>query len=238
MAVLLRAFRAARDTLLGALLPCPACGVRPAGARGCCAPCRRLAVRPGRLGPTLWLGPYAGPLGRAVRALKYRGATRLAGWLATALAREVAAASWHPTVVCAVPLHPARHRERGYDQALLLARGAAAALGVPCRSLLARVRPTRPQARLSRAARMSNVTGAFVAAPVPGAVVLLVDDVLTTGATTAACRDALLAAGALEVRVAVIARSERSSVPVPPARHGPPPSRAHAPKLRGRRAGR
>jgi ComF family protein len=234
MAVLLRMLRAARDTLLGSLLPCPACGVRPAGAQGCCATCRRRAVRPGRRGATLWLGPYAGPLGRTVRALKYRGATRLAAWLGAALAREVAAVSWQPAVVCAVPLHASRHRERGYDQALLLARGAAAGLGVPCRTLLARVRPTRPQARLSRAARLSNVAGAFVSVPVPGAAILLVDDVLTTGATTAACRDALLAAGALEVRVAVIARSERSSVPTPPPRHAPPPSGGHVPSLRGR----
>jgi len=167
-------------------------------------------LRPGRLGDTLWLGPYAGPLGRAVRALKYRGATRLAAWLGERLAGEVAGAGWRPTVVCAVPLHPSRRRRRGFDQALLLARRAAAALQVPCRPLLARTRATRSQARLPREERLRNVRGAFRSDPAPGARVLLVDDVLTTGATASACRAALLAAGATQVRIAVVARSERT----------------------------
>ncbi len=198
---------------LGALLPCPACGVRRAGRRGCCGRCRRRACRPGRLGDALWLGPYAGPLGRAVRALKYRGATRLAGWLGERLAREVADAGWHPTVVSAVPLHSSRRRQRGHDQAQLLARHAAAALHVPYRPLLVRTRATASQARLSREARSHNVAGAFRSERARGASVLLVDDVLTTGATAAACREALYAAGASRVHLAVIARSERSHSP-------------------------
>jgi ComF family protein len=182
----------------------------------------------------LWLGPYAGPLGRAVRALKYRGATRLAGWLGERLAREVADAGWHPTVVSAVPLHSSRRHRRGYDQALLLARHAAAALHVPYRPLLVRTRATASQARLSRGARLQNVAGAFRSEPALGASVLLVDDVLTTGATAAACREALYEAGASRVHLAVIARSERSHSTSATSRV---PTEPPAP-LRGRPAGR
>lgn len=164
-------------------------------------------MRPVHSGEVLWLGPYTGPLGRTVRALKYRGAVRAVGWLGAALGAEVAAAGWHPDVVCGVPLHSSRRRQRGYDQAELLARTAALPLGVPYRRLLSRTRPTRPQARLGRAERLGNVRGAFASAPVPGASVLLVDDVLTTGATVVACRSALLRAGARQVKVAVVARS-------------------------------
>ncbi len=169
-------------------------------------------MHPGHEGPRLWLGAYAGPLGRLVRALKYRGATRPSVWLGRALATEVAAAGWRPQVVCPVPLHAARRRARGYDQAALLAAAVASALALPRARLLRRRRATAPQARLSRSARAANVAGAF--APSPGAViagrrVLLVDDVLTTGATSEACRSALLAAGAAEVRLAVVARADR-----------------------------
>ncbi|MEJ2288809.1 MAG: phosphoribosyltransferase family protein [Deinococcales bacterium] len=209
--------------VLGALLPCPACGVRPAGVRGCCPRCRRRAPRPGRNAQALWLGPYTGPLGRTVRALKYRSAGRLATWLGEALAAEVAASGWHPTLACGVPLHASRRRQRGYDQAALLAARTARVLGVPYRPVLRRIRPTRPQARLGRRERRTNVAGAFESEPVTGASVLLIDDVLTTGATAAACSEALLAAGAREVRIAVVARSDRAA---PAAASAEPPSDA------------
>lgn len=198
---------------VGSLLPCPACGVRPAGAEGCCPVCRATALRPGRERQALWLGPYAGALGRTVRALKYRGALRPLPWLAAALAAEVRRAGWRPDVVCAVPLHPRRRRERGFDQAALLAGALADALRLPYRPLLRRVRPTPPQARLGRSARAANVAGAFTARPAAGKAVLLVDDVLTTGATVEACAAALKARGAVSVCVAVVARSGTPAAP-------------------------
>ncbi len=148
-----------------------------------------------------------------MRALKYRGAGRLATWLGEALAAEVAATGWRPSLTCGVPMHAARRRQRGYDQAALLAARVAASLGIPYRPLLRRIRSTPPQTRLGQTARLDNVAGAFASENALGASVLLVDDVLTTGATTAACRTALLAAGARTVHVAVVARADRTTVP-------------------------
>jgi ComF family protein len=105
-----------------------------------------------------------------------------------------------------VPLHRARHRQRGFNQAHDLARH----LGLPVRHALRRVRHTDAQATLDGSARWSNVEGAFAvtrqAAALQGAVVVLVDDVRTTGATLEACARALLRAGVAEVRALTAAR--------------------------------
>jgi ComF family protein len=107
-----------------------------------------------------------------------------------------------------VPLAPARERERGFNQAALVADELARALGRPVRRRwLRRARPTRPQSDLSAAERWANVRNAFQAAPaVAGHHVLVVDDVLTTGATAAECARALRAAGARAVSVVTVAR--------------------------------
>jgi len=109
-----------------------------------------------------------------------------------------------------VPLHPRRRRERGFNQAELLARALAARLTRECEpAALVRRRETRPQAGLTAAARRRNVAGAFAVrrqARVAGRLVVLVDDVVTTGATVAACAHALRAAGAREVRLVSAAR--------------------------------
>ena len=113
-----------------------------------------------------------------------------------------------PLLVLPVPLFPARERERGYNQAALLARPLAARLGLACRTdLLRRRRETAPQVGLSREQRRQNVRGAFVAGPeVAGRTVLLVDDVTTTGSTLGSAAGACLAAGASGVRAVTLAR--------------------------------
>lgn len=96
-------------------------------------------------------------------------------------------------VLIPVPLHPARQRQRGFNQASEIARGLGSVLGVPIdERTLRRVRSTRQQARLDAATRLDNVMGAFVAGrPLRAQRVGLVDDVMTTGATMSACATAL-----------------------------------------------
>lgn len=221
-------FTAFADLLAG-LAPCPACGVRPAGATGVCGPCRTLlraatAELTERPGDVVWLGPYAGTWLRLVHALKYRGARRLADFLGELLALRVAQAGWcsgarHLDRVTHVPTTAGRTRERGFDQAELLAAAVAAHLGVRRVAALRRVRTTAKLAARGRTERAALLAGAFEARYLPGRNVLLVDDVLTTGATLESAGKALLGRGATGVRCAVVARTVRRSAaeaPEPP----------------------
>ena len=162
-------------------------------------------------------GAYGGALRELVHLLKYNGMTPLAKPLGERLAETAQSQSppWAEVfircqAVVAMPLDPARRRSRGYNQAQMLARAAARRLQLP---LLAgaciRVRATPPQAGLSRLQRQINVKGAFAADKrrVEGLVVLLVDDVMTTGATLNSCAQALLQAGAGEVLGLTVARA-------------------------------
>lgn len=178
------------------------------------APCLECAGWPAFLASARAVYAMAGPVAHVVRALKYGGYTRLA----EAMARRMAALRLDPwadaeiEAVTPVPLGPARRRERGFNQAELLARAVARCRGWPCEpALLARVRKTDSQTALHPAARAANVQGAFEATPRTarrrGAHVLLVDDVLTTGATALECARALARAGVRAVSVLTFARA-------------------------------
>ena len=192
-----------------------------------CGPCgRALAVRGGALPgapvgmpsdvplPLVqleWCAPYGGLVRDALHALKYRGEQRLAGPLGAAAAARWREASIGGDVLVHVPVHPARRAARGYDQAELLARAAAAALGLPAVVALRRDRATAPQYELGRDRRAANVAAAFAVEParraaVTGRWLVLVDDVVTTGATLVACAEALLDAGAAAVSALTVAR--------------------------------
>jgi predicted amidophosphoribosyltransferase len=150
---------------------------------------------------------FGGPVADAVHALKYGGRPDAAGPLGRWLAGRVelprgARVAW-------VPLGPGRRTARGYDQAMILAAALAREAGLPLqRGALRRVRETPPQVGRDRAARARNVAGAFAASPsVAGRDVVLVDDVVTTGATAEAAVAALAAAGARSVVVVALARA-------------------------------
>ncbi len=159
-----------------------------------------------------WCAPFHGVVRDALHAIKYGSEQRLAGPLGRAVARRWAAAGVGADLVSHVPVHADRARQRGYDQAELIARHAAEALGLPFAPLLTRARATIAQFDLDRRDRARNVRGAFVLDPrVPpdalrGRWVLLVDDVLTTGATLGACATTLEHAGALGVSAITVAR--------------------------------
>ena len=155
------------------------------------------------------IGLYDGALRSIVHALKYDGRRSLS----TPLARLIRDRCGHvldaADVAVPVPLHPSRQRQRGFNQALDLARG----LGLPVRRALRRIRATDSQTGLSAEKRHQNVRGAFASSRLPwrrrsieGRVVVLVDDVSTTGATLEACARVLKEMGALEVRAVTAAR--------------------------------
>jgi len=153
---------------------------------------------------------YADAARELVLALKFGSRRRAALPLAEALGVAVEAAGAPADLLAAVPLSRRRERERGYNQALLLADAIGRASGIPLDArALERRRHTRRQSRLSRAARRRGPLGAFVARRprVSGRCVLLVDDVLTTGATIRACALALRRAGAATVTAAVACRT-------------------------------
>ena len=192
---------------------CPAC--RPALAV-------RLGLPPGTpmglpdgppdpLAQVEWCAPFAGVVRHALHALKYAGERRLATPLGEAVAARWAAAGGGGDLLVPVPVHASRRRERGYDQAELIAVVAARRLRVPMVPAVERTRATTAQYRLDRRHRAANVATAFAVRPglasrVAGRHVVLVDDVLTTGATLAATATALLGAGAASVSAVTVAR--------------------------------
>ena len=153
-------------------------------------------------------GVYAGPLRDAVQRFKFGRRPALARPLAALVLEQCAAAVADGVVLVPVPLARERERERGFNQAALLAERMATGLRAPLRTRwLARTRATAPQTALSATERRVNVRGAFVASTsAAGIDVVLVDDVLTTGATAAECARALRAAGARSVGVLTVAR--------------------------------
>lgn len=180
---------------------CPACdGALPAGEAGFCGACAPLLDPGERAGRAVAAYVYGGPMADAILALKYGGRAEHAAVLGRLLAERAVELAGSVDAVVPVPLHPARLRERGFNQSALLARPVASALAVPLvTSDLRRVRDTPPQASLTAGARATNVRGAFLALRAPASRVLLVDDVRTTGATLEACARALRAAGARRV---------------------------------------
>ena len=206
----------ARDTDL-----CPACIASLPSNTPACVRCALPLPLPGQtcghcladppsfshaIAPWLYAGAIAHLLPRfkfhhdlaCGRVLADLACDRLSGWK-----------GWHgATRILPMPLHTSRLARRGYNQALELARPFARTHALPLdTTTLARTRPTAPQTDLDATARRRNVRGAFTATPLSGETVILMDDVITTGATAREAARTLLRAGAAEVRMAAIARA-------------------------------
>lgn len=187
---------APRGTGLPADRPCPECADWPPALVGA----RTAAL-------------MADPADQLVHGLKYGGWTGLASFMASRMVREIRHEPLpEATVVVPVPSTPERIRERGFNQAELLAQGVAEGLNRPLVRGLVRVGFGRTQVALHRSERRANVQGAFRPAKegaegMRNRSVLLVDDVLTTGSTACAAAEAAVEAGALEVLLLTFARA-------------------------------
>lgn len=149
---------------------------------------------------------FDGPARAAIHRVKYRGEYARAAWCAAEMRGLLTALPVPPDAICAVPLARRRRRTRGFNQSEVIARTLAEQVGLPFVDALERTRDTSPQVGLSAAERQTNVLGAFQARmPLDGAVLAIVDDVLTTGATLRACASAASRAGAAEVFGLVLA---------------------------------
>lgn len=183
-----------------------------------CAMCDRLVTQgqSSAIDRIVVASVYKGPLGSAIRALKFRRQRRLAAPLGGLLIDAARRAGLAVDIIIPMPLHVGRRRERGYNQTSLLARPLARALDVPLREdLLLRSRATQPQTRLTVSQRHVNVSGAFTltalaATALAGKRIALVDDVTTTGATLDAAAHALLAARPAAIYALAVARPPRA----------------------------
>jgi ComF family protein len=190
---------------------CARCGGAPGAARAFCAGCsgRLFACRLIRSAAA-----YRGPASSLVRAFKFRGLPGAAREAGRIMARDFPRrAELHGfDALVPVPLHPRRERERGYNQALLLARELADVSGLPLLDLLERRRAAGPSWRLGRARRREELAGAFApkaaaTAAADGRRLLLVDDVCASAATFEECALALRRAGAADVAGYAFARA-------------------------------
>lgn len=191
-------------------LTCPRCSSTVGPHADVAAGCARCRNEQYRFASVTRFGLYDGRVRDAILDIKQPGGDALAEALGTLFAtfrRERLMAS-SPQVIVPVPLHWSRWWTRRHNQAEAIARGMADVLGVPVLRTIRRVRATPKQASVTTAERRENLVGAFRSTSFPGVRglrVLMVDDVLTTGATANAATEAVLAAGAAQVHVGILA---------------------------------
>ncbi|HVO98148.1 MAG TPA: ComF family protein [Bryobacteraceae bacterium] len=180
----------------------------PLDKEGRCAMCR-LGLR--GYDTVYTFGSYEDTLRELIHLFKYSSVRTLAKPLGSLAARAIPREHGFDVIV-PMPLYWTKRWKRGFNQSELLAREIARRWGAPVKNMVRRVKNTSTQAGLSNAKRRLNVRGAFSmrkGAGIKGLRVLLVDDVLTTGATASACAAVLKRAGAKHVAVAAVARTDR-----------------------------
>ncbi|WP_051327708.1 ComF family protein [Desulfatirhabdium butyrativorans] len=200
---------------------CSVCGIPFWGAGETDHVCGNCEIHPRPFVSAEAVAIYEGPIRSAIHALKYDGRLRVARVLGRSLYLKACESGLRRTadLIIPVPLHPVRLRKRGFNQSILLVqewdRFLDSDMDAPCRPIicreaLQRIRNTRPQMSLGKKERQTNIVGAFKVnrdIALEGKRILLVDDVLTTGATVAECTQVLLKAGAAKVDVLTAART-------------------------------
>jgi ComF family protein len=174
--------------------------------------CNRCHLFPSGISAVRSWAYYDGVLQKAIRNLKYNGDIGLGETLASLLLEVLIKESWSIDLVIGVPLDHYRYKERGYNQSVYLSRPLAHLGGLPHSvKAIKRIRQTRSQVGLSSGERLINVDGAFLADRkiVSRKTILIIDDVITTGATINACTSALLSANAYRVYGITLARAKR-----------------------------
>ncbi|MGH2505975.1 MAG: double zinc ribbon domain-containing protein [Ktedonobacteraceae bacterium] len=189
---------------------CQSCGLPLTTPTALCLSCHKYPLQ---LHGLRCVHLYQGALQHTIHKLKYTGQPRLAEPLGLLLAQTFLLHGMHADGLIPLPLHTQREKQRGYNQATLLARNCAAHLKVPClENLVMRVRDTHAQVGLNARQRQHNVQAAF--ALIPGTptstlartTLVIIDDVCTTGATLEACAAPLYAAGVSEIWGLVLGR--------------------------------
>jgi ComF family protein len=194
---------------------CVACGALAGAMEPLCPPCRKaltwLPTEPVELqGVAVWAPlAYEGPARDVVRALKFRGAERLAGYMAAAIVANAPPGLLESRKLVPVPLHPVRLRWRGFNQAEAIARAVARRTGLEVVDCLERGGRPTTQVGTTRTTRLAALEGVIAvrAGPPTAQGALVVDDVATTAATMSACADALRAAGCRDVAAIAFART-------------------------------
>ena len=192
--------------LFRSLLNCPLCDKRQ-GPDILCLSCYRQLKNPIIMEDSVALGGYEGVLEQAIKAYKFKKLRALHQPFAKELAPLVRSQGWRSQHVCAVPLHWQRLAARGFNQSALLGKALAKELGKSYVQPLSRIRATQQQARLRQADRQRNLKDAFHCRPTTLRSVILVDDVVTTGATLAACHEELKKQGVERIYYVSLARA-------------------------------
>jgi ComF family protein len=189
---------------------CPLCA-SPLGEEEVSHLCGQCLVEPPPYQGLTVVGFYEGILHKLVERMKYHHEERVAEELGVWLAERLAKKGVEADRVVPIPLHPRRLRERGFNQSVVIARQISRRLGIPLElSQLRKIRETQPQTGLKAVERRDNVRGVFdlkEKGRLKKKRVLLIDDVLTTGATVRSCVSVLKKAGVDHVEIAVLARA-------------------------------
>mgnify|MGYP001304268822 FL=1 len=190
---------------------CPCCAQPHATRSDTPHSCENCLRHPPHFSKVYAVGCYTGTLKETIHRFKYRDNPGLSSSLGKLMIAELTTNLGHfqPALVVPVPLHPRRLRQRGYQQALELAKPVAKHLHAPLEvHLLQRIKTTPPQQGQNAAARQRNLHKAFAAGrPLAGEQILLIDDVMTTAATARECAKTLKENGAGEIHVAVLGRA-------------------------------